>query len=492
MKSLTGRLRDIASGATRLPAEAVAAYRQKFVEMGYEISALPESPANEPAPSRQSPQRGGPGTELKTLIDSLQIAEAAGCSCGVLRAEMDTLGVEGCQRHRERLIHKIRESSTRVSWLSRLKAVGPAVWSGLAFVVNPFDPIPGLFDEAVRRAQEKEAAQPSHPEPPSRPPKCGRCGGSPKKRATVYAPFRPAAETPQFISASQLMEDAKALAARLPADTSMIIGVARSGLPVATMVSMLLHRPLWIVRQSFRDIVPAGNGWRLTGSIESSGPPVVIDDTVMTGNSLKQLMPIVRKSHPNALFSAVYVNPASRVKPDLWVRDLPWPHLLEWNLFNSVLSPHMAVDFDGILCDDCPPADDDDGERYLRFLKDTPPRYVMRRVPIGLVVTARLEKYRRETEEWLARYGVQVKKLVMGPWETKVERSGASISEFKAQHFAEFLRQPHSIKPPMFVESDARQAEQIAKLSGGLVVCPAAGRCFGTVTLPSQERGRAA
>src|SRR5690606_15176720 len=122
------------------------------------------------------------------------------------------------------------------------------------------------------------------------------------------------------------------------------------------------------------------------------------------------------KTFVSAIAAAVYVNPFARVKPDVWVRDLPWPHLLEWNLFNSVLSPSMAVDFDGILCHDCPPQDDDDGPRYARFLREVQPLYVMRKTVVQLIVTARLEKYRPQTLDWLARHGIAVKTLVMGPW----------------------------------------------------------------------------
>jgi orotate phosphoribosyltransferase len=273
------------------------------------------------------------------------------------------------------------------------------------------------------------------------------------------------------------------------------------------MAAMLLHRPLSIVRQSAGDVIDGGNGWRLeTGRVQSRVSSVqipsdsgdkaagsssnlktqnsnliaVLDDTVMTGNSLSAVGPIVRQAFPEAslLLAAVYVNPLARQKPDLWAQDLPWPHLLEWNLFNSVLSPHCAVDFDGILCHDCPPEDDDDGPRYQAFLESARPRYYIRRTAIPLIVTARLEKYRAQTLAWLARHGMQVEQLVMGPWRDNAERAGADIAAFKAQHFRAFLQRRHRIRPPLFIESDPRQARRIAELSKGIVVCPAAGRCF--------------
>lgn len=295
------------------------------------------------------------------------------------------------------------------------------------------------------------------------------------------SPWIVAPGTPRFITTAQLMDDAKTLASKLPADTVEIIGIARSGLCVATMVAMLLHRPLNIFRQSKNDLIEGGNGWRLSGGVGAGvgkGTTVVIDDTCMTGNSFKHVMPLVRQQRPNAVSAAVYVNPSARQKPDLWAVDLPWPHLLEWNLFNSVLSPAMAVDFDGILCHDCAPQDDDDGPRYANFLETVRPLYLSRKVAVPLIVTARLEKYRPQTMAWLARHGVTVRNLVMGPWANNAERARGDVAGYKATHFAEFLKKHRGIKPALFVESDRRQAERIAQISKGLVVCPAAGRCF--------------
>ncbi len=284
--------------------------------------------------------------------------------------------------------------------------------------------------------------------------------------------------TPEFVTTARLMEDAKRLASKLPANTSLVIGVARSGLSVASLVAMLLHRPLAIVRQSSNDLIDGGKGWRLTGNTTCDGPVVVIDDTVLTGNSFKHVMPIVRRRYPQAIAAAVYVNPTARLKPDLWVRDLPWPHLLEWNLWNSIISPHCATDLDGVLCHECPPQEDDDGQRYEQFVKTVQPLYLTRRVTIPMIVTARIEKYRPPTEEWLRRYGVSYDELVMGPWKSKAERDRSDVALWKAEHYRRFLQRRHALKPPLFIESCSRQAARIAQAAGGFVLCPAVARVF--------------
>lgn len=205
-----------------------------------------------------------------------------------------------------------------------------------------------------------------------------------------------------------------------------------------------------------------------------NGKVLIVDDTVMTGNSLKAIRPLVQREFPNVLTSAVYVNPLAVVKPDLWAVDLGWPHLLEWNLFNSVLSSNMACDFDGILCRDCPAGSDDDGPKYLEFINNAQPLYVPRKEPIPLIVTARIEKYRTETEAWMSRWGIRCRKLVMHPASTLVERNRDNIPAYKARHFSDWARH-HKPKPPplAFIESDDRQARMIAKTTGLMVICPA-------------------
>jgi adenine/guanine phosphoribosyltransferase-like PRPP-binding protein len=289
--------------------------------------------------------------------------------------------------------------------------------------------------------------------------------------------FRETGE-PQWVSLRQLAHDVQLLASALPSDITAIVGVARSGITPASMVASLLHLPLLSIRQTLNDVIEVGNGWRLGGSshIEATrdGKVAIIDDTVMTGNSLRAIAALVKQRFPRSVTAAVYVNPLAKRKPDIWVHDLGWPHILEWNVFNSVLSPNVAVDFDGILCHDCPHGSDDDGERYLDFIRYAKPLYVPRKVPIPLIVTARIEKYRAETEAWLRRHRINFHKLVMHPAATLAERNRDDIAAYKAKHFEEWAKSHRALPPPlMFIESDDWQARRISQLTGRMTVCPA-------------------
>jgi hypothetical protein len=180
----------------------------------------------------------GPGTEFKSLIDSLKIPEPEGCDCEALRLEMDTLGVEGCKRERERLLAAIRQNAGKVSWLAKVTAIGPAVLSGLAFTVNPLEVTGSLFDEAVRQAEAKPVAPPTkHVRKP--------CGGCTKRQAPLnrIVPFRDRQKERATRAAGTENR-------RNGQTTTGNTGVALTPLPFTGPITRHLHYFIWPVRDN--------------------------------------------------------------------------------------------------------------------------------------------------------------------------------------------------------------------------------------------------
>jgi adenine/guanine phosphoribosyltransferase-like PRPP-binding protein len=303
-------------------------------------------------------------------------------------------------------------------------------------------------------------------------------------RGRSHSAFTAMSSSTKFLTVSELANDSVKLASLVPHDVQGIIGVARSGMTPANIVSTMLHLPIMALRQTKNDIVPVGNGWRMGGNdhvgLSPDAKVCVIDDTCMTGNSFKAITPLLNNTYKNFVTAALYVNPLAKKKPDLWVHDLQWPHLLEWNLWNSVLSPNCATDFDGVLCHDYLPHQDDDGKAYLNFIENAIPRYLTRKVEIPLIVTARIEKYRKPTEEWLNKHGVRFRQLIMHPAKTLAERNRDDIAAYKARHFEKWAANHTPIpKPSMFIESDDNQSKRIHDLTDRLVVCPSSAKVYG-------------
>jgi orotate phosphoribosyltransferase len=416
-----------------------------------------------PRPSDVSRPAGGPGTELKRLLALVGIGEVDGCRCRSRAATLDRRGPDWCEANVDTIVGWLREEA------GKRRVFG---------VRLPFSDLVArrLVGKAIRRARTASTPSPN-----------GHAGGgrfSPGPRDAWMSAFEPAPDPPRFVTHAQYAGDIDRLAALTPPDVTEVLGVARSGLYPATMLAMKLHLPLSVVRHHQAEIVDGGHGWRLAGLERRRGVVLVVDDTTMTGNSLKRTKHLLERSayaDRECLFASVYVNPAAFEKPDLWAADLPWPHLLEWNLFNGGQIRSMATDLDGVLCRDAAADEDDDGDRYRRFLETAEPRHLVRKARLPMIVTARLERYRTETEAWLARWGVTTDELVMGPWADLAERRRADLAAWKAEHFRRFLAEHRrgGIPPRMFVESDRRLARRIAEhVPGELVVCPTTGECF--------------
>lgn len=107
-------------------------------------------------PYTEPPPPDSVGTEFMLLTQELGLRDKAGCNCAALRVEMNKLGIDGCKQHRDRLIGELRANAEKYGIGEKAIAAARAVTSGLAARINWIDPLPGLFDEAIRRAQVKE------------------------------------------------------------------------------------------------------------------------------------------------------------------------------------------------------------------------------------------------------------------------------------------------------------------------------------------------
>ncbi len=78
---------------------------------------------------------------------------------------MDAWGPDGCRRHRTEIVLWLRDEAAQRSWWDKAKAGALAIGSGLAFHLDPMDPLGSIVDEAIRRATP---AAPAAGPPPSR------------------------------------------------------------------------------------------------------------------------------------------------------------------------------------------------------------------------------------------------------------------------------------------------------------------------------------
>jgi uncharacterized HAD superfamily protein/adenine/guanine phosphoribosyltransferase-like PRPP-binding protein len=256
---------------------------------------------------------------------------------------------------------------------------------------------------------------------------------------------------------------------RVPADIDLVVGIPRSGILPAITIALLLN-----LRYADLDsylagrLAGAGSTKRHGGLIEDFGKArhvLVIDDSLNRGCAMREARERLAHlaSDVRFTFAAAYVVPDGANEVDLAFAILPLPRMFEWNFIHHPYLAHACVDIDGVLCLDPCANENDDGPGYLGFLAGALPLYRPTR-RIACLVTSRLEKYRPQTEDWLARHGVEYDRLVMLDLPTAAERRRRGVH---GSYKGEVYRDSKAI---IFIESEYRQAVEIARISGKAVL----------------------
>jgi uncharacterized HAD superfamily protein/hypoxanthine phosphoribosyltransferase len=259
---------------------------------------------------------------------------------------------------------------------------------------------------------------------------------------------------------------------RIPADVDLVVGVPRSGLLAANLIALGLNLKL-IDLHGFLDDAPLPpanlrsiRSPALAYSSEAKHV-LVVEDSILSGGTLRRIRAQVGAiaAGRRITYCAVYATAKAEQLVDVALEVVPAPRAFEWNLMHRELLQQCCVDIDGVLCLDPDEAQNDDGECYQRFLLEVP-CLIHPTWPVGHLVTSRLERYRPETERWLADNDIRYQHLhMLNLPDAESRRRTNAHAPFKAAVY----RSVH--EAALFIESDPGQAEQIALLSGRPVLC---------------------
>lgn len=281
----------------------------------------------------------------------------------------------------------------------------------------------------------------------------------------------------EFRSIADLATTVRSNLNRVPVGVDLIVGVPRSGVLAASVIALGLNRRLTDLNLWLSG---ASTEYGRTRSIPGGGPPdprdarsiLLVDDSVRTGKSIEAARSAILRSGFSGRLTtlAIFAAPSGRGKVDLHFEVVSLPRAFEWNVMHRVELADCCVDIDGVLCVDPTDEENDDGQRYQRFLHDAAP-LVIPTYPVGHVVTSRLERYRPQTEAWLRRQGVSYGSLhMLDAPDAEARRRNRMHAGFKASVY----RGQHETH--LFIESDSRQSAQIADIAGKPVLCYATQR----------------
>lgn len=252
---------------------------------------------------------------------------------------------------------------------------------------------------------------------------------------------------------------------KLPADADLIVGIPRSGMIPAYTIALFMNKKCCSLDE-FLSGCEISNGSRPLAGTQIR-KVLVVDDSCFNGRAIgkakERLAPLAGKYE--FVYAAVYGRTESLAKVDYCLEIVNGKRVWQWNYLNHSIAQAACFDMDGVLCVDPTPEENDDGPKYLNFIKNAAPLYIPT-YKIRAVVTSRLEKYREATEAWLREHGIEYDELVMLDMATAEERRQANChAKFKAEEYAK------RADATLFVESQENQAKEIAFLTGKEVLC---------------------
>lgn len=255
-----------------------------------------------------------------------------------------------------------------------------------------------------------------------------------------------------------------------------VVGLPRSGLVPATLMALHLNLPLVTLadlaagRLDQRDTSRWSRAHhRLArAAADAQLSVLVVDDSINTGAAIRRF----RATHAEAIgsgrfrftFIAVYKSEHDAPDADLTFETVPGPRVFEWNLMHHSMSDGYLCDLDGVMCPDGPPENTNDGGLYETYILNAPLK-LRPSFKLGAIVTSRLEKWRGQTMEWLAKHDIHYGEMIMINLPNAETRRQLQIhGRYKADVYA-------AMGGRLFVESDHGQAHQINQIAGRPVFC---------------------
>jgi uncharacterized HAD superfamily protein/hypoxanthine-guanine phosphoribosyltransferase len=278
---------------------------------------------------------------------------------------------------------------------------------------------------------------------------------------------------------NDLARDIKANIRKIPSDTDLIVGIPRSGMIPAYMIALALSKPACSINEflsgDFKNSMKTS--FRVTFANNCKNV-LIIDDSVNMGDTMLAVREWISAAgldaEYNIKYATVYYKDKSRDLVDIALCECPQPRMFQWHYLNHANLKDAALDIDGVLCMDPTPEQNDDGDRYIDFILNAHPLYVPQ-YRVAALVTSRLGQYRAKTVEWLAKHGVEYDELYMLENKTAQQRQEENLH---ARHKAAVYKKLAHTN--IFIESDPRQAREIAALTGKLCFCSQTDELFGS------------
>ncbi len=293
-----------------------------------------------------------------------------------------------------------------------------------------------------------------------------------------------------FISNSDIVRDATSMSKvvrQLFPKIDVVCGIPRGGNLPANIIStrlalpcttpdLLLRGECWWTSSVFADNNRQyySNDFTVKSDFSNAHILLVDDTSFNVLGTLERVKRTIMTKFPNATVykSSVYSMQNTKQALDFYCKIISRNHWFEKDFLIRKIAATIAVDMDGFLCRDVTFDEVQDDEAYAKFLREATV-YMKPFYNIDYIVTARLEKHRRETTDWLDRNKIHYGMLFMrqdGP------RLGIDDAKYKADWLQRGLAN-------FYVESSLAQTKRIHQLSKVQTMCIETMQLFGATNI---------
>jgi len=273
-----------------------------------------------------------------------------------------------------------------------------------------------------------------------------------------------------YRSVADLNDDVVAWSRDLPENINVIVGVPRSGLLVANLLSLHMNLPMTDVDGLLEGrLIAAGPRLNASPSVLLGVDPLrilVVDDSVWSGNQMRKIRERITAAclRHVIFYGAVYVTPNATDLVDFYHQKVALPRAFEWNVLHhpSLAASCMAVE--GVLW----PA------KIGRLaaseaLRDIRPIFSPTQ-RIGSLIAAQSERLRTPIQDWLAHHQISYGELVLlDPADPSNGRDERCVVQDKACLY----RRSNAW---IFVEGTIDRAAALAQMARRPVYCAGARR----------------
>lgn len=258
-----------------------------------------------------------------------------------------------------------------------------------------------------------------------------------------------------FISYEQMNKWILEFIKLIPNKFDLIVGIPRNGLVFASILSAKFGRPL----------TTPDSYWMWRSLLPNLGinSILVCDDAISSSQQMDIAMNMVHVRYPSANIETAVVIKHEQSQVDYWYKLTDDPKLFEWSLAHFKLGK-LACDIDGVMCNDLPVGFEEEvnPEGYENHIKNAVPQFIPQ-YTIDVIVSCRIERWRKETEIWLKRIGIKYKQLNLWNIEKPADRIG-KWADYK-------IEQIKKAEADYVFESNWEQAQKIYEVLRIPVLC---------------------